>query len=75
MPCLLGTVKMARPSQRHDPQSGSALHGLGDGELAQDGESVEGLIIARGEDPRLTYALRATRGINFRRYEVDFRLC
>ncbi len=43
-------------------------------ELAQDGETVEGLIIALEEDERLRYALKAASHVRFMRYEVDFRL-
>ena len=43
-------------------------------ELAERGDSVEGLIIGLEEDERLRYALKAARGIRFMRYEVDFRL-
>ena len=43
-------------------------------ELAQDGETVEGLIIALAEDERLRYALKAASHVRFMRYEVDFRL-
>ena len=43
-------------------------------ELAQDGETVEGLIIALAEDERLRYALKVASHVRFMRYEVDFRL-
>jgi hypothetical protein len=44
------------------------------GDLAKEGDSVEGLIVAQAEDDRLRYALKATQNIRFLRYEVDFRL-
>ena len=43
-------------------------------ELATVEETVEGLVIARSDDEKLRYALAATEGIRFMRYEVDFRL-
>ena len=43
-------------------------------DLAEKGDSVEGLIVAQAEDDRLRYALKATQDIRFLRYEVDFRL-
>lgn len=42
--------------------------------LATDGEPVEGLIIAQKQSQKLRYALMATQGIEFMRYEVTFRL-
>ncbi|HAA70685.1 MAG TPA: hypothetical protein DCE55_16225 [Planctomycetaceae bacterium] len=43
-------------------------------ELATVEETAEGLVIARNDDEKLRYALAATGGIRFMRYEVDFRL-
>jgi len=43
-------------------------------ELAIVGEAVDGLIIALDDDEKLRYALKATQGIHFMRYRVDFRL-
>ena len=40
---------------------------------AKPGESVEGLIIARDEDPRVRYALRFTHGVQLRFYDVQFK--
>ena len=44
------------------------------GELAEDGQTVKGLIIALEDDLRLRRALQVTSNISFYRYEVDFRL-
>ena len=42
--------------------------------LAQDNESVEGLIIARSSDEKLEYALAEVNSVNFMMYEVKFYL-
>lgn len=41
---------------------------------AEADESVEGLIIAQGGDPKLHYAISAVQELSFMSYEVDFRL-
>lgn len=43
-------------------------------ELAEEGQTVSGAIIALGDDVRLRHALRAAQNIRFYRYQVDFRL-
>jgi len=43
-------------------------------ELAEDGQEVRGLIIALEDDSRIRRALVVTKGIDFYRYEVNFRL-
>ena len=43
-------------------------------ELAEPGQSVRGIIIALEDDLRLKRALRATRNIDFYRYQVSFKL-
>ena len=43
-------------------------------ELANDGDEVEGLIIASEQSEKLRYAMSATKNIKFMRYKVDFRL-
>lgn len=43
-------------------------------ELAEDGQSVAGVIIALEDDQRIRRALRMTPGIEFYRYEVSFKL-
>lgn len=43
-------------------------------ELANDGDEVEGLIIASEQSEKLRYAMSATNNIKFMKYEVDFRL-
>ncbi len=43
-------------------------------ELAEAGQTVKGVIIAFDDDVRIRRALRVTRGIEFYRYEVSFRL-
>ena len=42
-------------------------------ELAEDDQEVKGIIIAL-EDLRIRRALKVTRGIEFYRYEVSFKL-
>lgn len=42
--------------------------------LAEDGETVEGLVIAQEGDDRLHYAISAVPGLSFMGYKVDFHL-
>jgi hypothetical protein len=42
--------------------------------LAQPGDAVQGMIICRGIDERLRYALLAAPGVEVRRYSVQFQL-
>lgn len=42
--------------------------------LAENGETVEGLIVATEGDSSLHYALSAIPAVNFKSYEVEFRL-
>lgn len=42
--------------------------------MAQPGEEVKGLIIARQTDESLLYALNATKDVDLQLYEVEFRL-
>ena len=42
--------------------------------LAENGETVEGLIVATEGDPQLHYALSVVPAIAFKSYEVEFRL-
>jgi restriction system protein len=44
------------------------------GELAEDGQSVKGVIIALEDDLRIRRALKVTNNIDFYRYEVSFKL-
>ena len=43
-------------------------------ELAEDDQEVRGLIIALEDDTRIKRALVVTKGIDFYKYEVSFRL-
>ena len=43
-------------------------------ELAEDDQEVSGIIIALEDDLRIRRALKVTRGIEFYRYEVSFKL-
>ncbi len=43
-------------------------------ELAEEGQSVKGVIIALGDDQRIRRALAATPNVAFYRYQVDFKL-
>lgn len=42
--------------------------------LADAGDSVEGLIVARSGDEKIRYALRFTNNVGLRLYEIEFRL-
>jgi restriction system protein len=43
-------------------------------ELAQPDQKVKGLIVAREDDPKLRYSLKAIPNVDFYRYEVSFKL-
>lgn len=43
-------------------------------ELAEEGQTVKGIIIALEDDLRIKRALKATRNISFYRYQVSFKL-
>lgn len=42
--------------------------------LIEDGETVEGLVVATEGDPQLHYALTVVPSVSFKSYEVEFRL-
>ena len=42
--------------------------------LCKEGQSVKGLVICHDPDPKLSYALEMTRGIDVRYYSVSFKL-
>lgn len=42
--------------------------------LSEDGEAVEGLVVATEGDPQLHYALTVVPSVSFQSYEVEFRL-
>ena len=44
------------------------------GELAEEGQSVKGVIIALEDDLRIRRALQVANNIDFYRYEVSFKL-
>jgi restriction system protein len=43
-------------------------------DIAEDGQSVRGVIIAFEDDLRIRRALKVTQGIDFYLYEVNFKL-
>lgn len=43
-------------------------------QIAEDGQEVEGAIIALEDDPKLRWALSAVPTISFYRYQIDFKL-
>lgn len=62
--------------QTSDTTVGQVLRYMGwvGAELADDGETVEGLIIALQEDEKLKYAMKVADSVGLMLYEVDFRL-
>lgn len=42
--------------------------------LCATGQGVKGLVICRDPDPKLSYALEMTNGIDVRYYSVSFKL-
>ncbi len=63
-------------NQSSDDTIGQTMRYMGwvEHELAEAGETVEGLIIAHQSTKKLQYALTQTNNIRFSKYEVDFRL-
>jgi restriction system protein len=43
-------------------------------ELADDGQSVVGIIIALEDDQKIRWALKMTPNIEFYRYQISFKL-
>lgn len=66
-------LKKGRPS---DQVVGQVLRYMGwvKENLCEIGQSVRGLVICREPDPRLTYALKMTTGVDLRYYAVSFQL-
>ncbi|MEQ1718621.1 MAG: endonuclease NucS domain-containing protein, partial [Hyphomicrobium sp.] len=42
--------------------------------LAEDGQTVEGAIVALRSDPKLKWALAAVPNVSFYKYEISFKL-
>ncbi|MFQ5808863.1 MAG: endonuclease NucS domain-containing protein, partial [Armatimonadota bacterium] len=63
-------------AQSSDDTIGQVLRYMGwvKQHVADSGDTVEGLIIAHGMEPRLRYALECTSNLSVKLYEVDFRL-
>lgn len=63
--------------QSSDDTVGQVLRYMGwiERHLAESGEEVRGLIIAREADDALAYALSALQNVDLMLYEVEFRLC
>lgn len=63
-------------NQTSDATVGQVLRYVGwvEEHLAGEGETVEGLIIAQSMDERIRYALKHTRGLSLKLYEIEFRL-
>jgi len=70
---LVVELKRGRAS---DVVVGQVLRYMGfvDSELAEPGQSVEGVIIALEDDPKLRRALRMVPSVRFMRYRVSFTL-
>ena len=43
-------------------------------EMAEEGQTVRGIIIALKEDPKIQWALKAISTVEFYRYQIDFKL-
>ena len=70
---LVIELKRDQPS---DKTIGQVLRYMGwvEEHLAGPGETVEGLVIAREQDERLRYALRHTRDVRLKLYQVKFEV-
>jgi len=70
---LVVELKKGRAS---DVVVGQALRYMGyvQEELAEEGQSVQGAIIALEDDPRIRRALAVVPNIAFYRYQIGFRL-
>lgn len=66
-------LKKGRPS---DQVVGQILRYMGwvKKNLCSNGQGVKGLVICRDQDPKLSYALEMTNGIDVKYYSVSFRL-
>jgi restriction system protein len=66
-------LKRARPS---DQVIGQVLRYMGwvKSNLCKEGQTVKGLVICNERDPKLTYALSMTQGIDVRYYRASFEL-
>jgi len=66
-------LKKGRPS---DQVMGQILRYMGwvKANLCRNNEGVKGLIICREPDPKLSYALQMTKGIDVKYYNVSFKL-
>ena len=66
-------LKKGRPS---DQVVGQVLRYMGwvKKNLCANGQAVKGLVICRDPDPKLSYALEMTNGIDVRYYSVAFKL-
>ncbi len=70
---LVVELKKGRAS---DAVVGQILRYMGyvQGELAADGQSVQGVIVAPDDDPRIRRALAVVPNVSFFRYQVSFKL-
>jgi restriction system protein len=70
---LVVELKKGRAS---DAVVGQTLRYMGfvQDELAEEGQTVQGVIIAHEDDPRLRRALSMTPGVTFYLYQVSFKL-
>ena len=73
MNCLQSSLQKGRAS---DVVMGQIQRYMGYvvGELAEEGQSVKGVIIALEDDLRIRRALKVANNIDFYRYEVSFKL-
>ena len=71
----MARVQHAKLLQRHCPAYNSSMNELEQiEELAEQGQSVHGLIIALEDDKRIRRALSVVPNIQFYRYQVSFKL-
>jgi restriction system protein len=73
MGLLVVELKKGRAS---DAVIGQVLRYMGyvQDELAEDGQSVRGVIIAQEDDPKIRRALAMVPNITFYRYQIGFKL-
>ena len=63
-------------NQSSDATVGQVLRYMGwvKKQMAEAGETVEGLVIAHKADDQIRFALSAVQGVELKLYEVEFRL-
>ncbi len=73
---MVACIVRLKRGQTSDATVGQVLRYMGwvRRNLAEEGDDVHGLVIARAADERLEYAIREVPKVSLKLYEVSFRL-